>query len=122
MIDYVAKSESPNTVEANKVQINDYSTSYAYINNIACSERMYVRASIWHTYISDMEVYLGYKTDSSSTYTEKMIWNREGGDGDYIQVETWVVGEQDLHDWRIRVVDKAGGDTGYLDNFVIRVG
>jgi len=39
-----------------------------------------------------------------------------------IPVETSVVGEQELHDWRLRVVDNAGGDTGYIDNFIIHVG
>lgn len=122
MIMYSAKFESPNTLGANRVPIVDYSTSYAYIDNVACSDNLYVYFYITHTYIGDLEIWLGWKEDSASTYTEWKIWDRQGGSTDNLALMLNPQGLQNIHDWRLRIKDSAGGDQGYLEEYVIQIG
>ena len=124
MIMYSAKFESPNTLGENRVPIVDYSTSYAYIDNVACSEKMYYYLYITHTYIGDLEIWLGYKEDSSPTYTEIKVWDRQGGSTDNLALMFNLQGFEttNIHDWRLRIKDSAGGDQGYLEENVIQIG
>lgn len=122
MIDYVTKYDSPNTIGQNRVAISDYTTSYAYLDNIACSENMYLCTYITHTYIGDLEVWLGWKDESSPTYTEVKIWDHQGGGTDNLALCIGAVGFQNIHDWRLRVTDSYGGDQGYIEEFCDLVG
>lgn len=119
---YASKFESPNTVGSNGVPIYDYQTSYAYIDNVACSDNMYLPITIEHTYISDMEIWIGWKDDGSSTYTEYKIWDRQGGDADGLSLIVQAQSFQNIHDWRLRAVDSAGGDEGVVTEFYNLIG
>ncbi len=122
MVDYVTRYDSPNTIGENRVTISDYTTSYAYIDNIACSENMYLCTYITHTYIGDLEIWLGWKDESSPTYTEAKIWDHQGDGTDNLVLCINAVGFQNIHDWRFRVTDSYGGDQGYIEEFYDLVG
>jgi hypothetical protein len=62
------------------------------------------------------------KEDLSSTYTEWNIWNRQGGSTDNLALTLNPQGFQNIHDWRLRIKDSAGGDQGYLEEYVIQIG
>jgi len=71
---------------------------------------------------TDLEIWLGWKEDLSSTYTEWNIWNRQGGSTDNLALTLNPQGFQNIHDWRLRIKDSAGGDQGYLEEYVIQIG
>ena len=74
-----------------------------------------VRCDIYHTYIGDLIVDL---TDEDLTY-EVRLWDREGGSGDEIHVDTTGIttfnGELVNQTWYLWAMDCAPGDTGYID-------
>lgn len=124
MFMWTVKTESPQTEGDNSVPIYDYQTSYAYIDNVACSESMLLPIRIDHTYIGDLEIWIGWKDDPSSTYTEQKIWDREGGSADHLAINVWVRNPDNvhIHDWRLRVYDAAAGDEGEITEFSILIG
>jgi hypothetical protein len=83
---------------------------------------MHLPFYITHTYIGDLEIWIGWKDDSSSTYTEYKVWDRQGGSTDNLGFSIIAEGAQNIHDWRFRVVDSAGGDEGYVEDFYALVG
>ena len=112
MIVYATNFESPNTIGLNSVPISDNQISYVHIDNVAYSNRMLLPIRIDHTYIGDLEIWIGWKDDSSYTYTEVKIWNQEGGSADNLAINLWVHDFQNTHDWRLRVSDTAAGNEG----------
>jgi hypothetical protein len=122
MIDYVTKCDSPNTIGQNRVAISDFSTSYAYLDNIPCSNNMYLCTYITHSNIGNLEIWLGWKDESSSTYTEVKIWDHQGYGTQNLALCIGEVGFQNIHDWRLRVVDGYSGDQGYIEEFCDLVG
>ncbi len=122
MIVYATKFESPDTVGSNSVPIYDYQTSYAYIDDVACSDTMVLPIRIDHTYIGDLEIWIGWKDDPSPTYTEAKIWDREGGSADNLAINVWANGFQNTHDWRLRVYDATAGDEGEITECSILIG
>ena len=117
---YASKFESPNTIGSNSVPIRDFQTSYAYINNTACSESMVFQVTTEHTYVGDLEVWIGRWDPSSSTYLEQKIWDHQGGSN--LQLSVHVEGLQNVHNWRLRVVDNAAGDEGSITEFYDLIG
>ncbi|RJS81624.1 hypothetical protein CW713_06080 [Methanophagales archaeon] len=122
MIVYATKFESPDTVGSNSVPIYDFQTSYAYIDDVACSDSMIVWIDIGHTYIGDLECWLGWKDEPSSTYIEYKCWDRQGGSDDDIVGYIRILNFQNIHDWRLRVRDCAAGDEGEIREFSIYIG
>ena len=122
MLVYSTKFESPDTLGGNGVPIFDNSTSYAYINNIACSDNLYQTFQITHTNIGDLEIWLGLKTDSSPTYSEAKVWDRQGEGTENLALTIGIQNFQDIHDWRLRVKDNAGGDEGSIETFYSLIG
>jgi hypothetical protein len=122
MFMWAVKTESPDTIGDNSVPIYDYQTSYVYMDNVACSESMLLPIRIDHTYIGDLEIWIGWKDDPSPTYTEAKIWDREGGSADHLAINVWANGFQNVHDWRLRVYDAAAGDEGEITEFYILIG
>ena len=114
---YASKCESPDTVGNNSVSICDFQTSYAYINNTACSESMVFWINTEHTYIGDLEVWIGYWDPSSSTHIEQKIWDHQGGSADNLQLSVHAEGAQNVHNWRLRVIDSGAGDVGAITEF-----
>lgn len=119
---YASTFESPETIGSNSVPIYDHQTSYAYINDVSCSETMVLPTRIDHTYIGDLEIWIGWKDDPTPTYTEAKIWDREGGGADHLVINVWANGFQNTHDWRLRVHDAATGDEGEITEFSISIG
>ena len=80
-----------------------------------------VRCDIYHTFIGDLIVDL---TNEDLTY-EVRLWDREGGAGDEIHVDTTGIttfnGELVNQTWKLWAVDCAPGDTGYLDCWDITI-
>ena len=73
--------------------------------------------NIVHTYIGDLQVYL--IAPDGSSYT---LHNRSGGGTDNIN-QTYTVNassEAANGQWRLRVRDRARGDTGYLDEWSLQ--
>ena len=119
---YASKFESPDTIGSNSVPIRDFQTSHAYINNTACSESMVFQINTEHTYIGDLEVWIGWWDPSSSMYLEQKIWDHEGGSGDNLQLSVNAEGFQNVHNWRLRVVDSSAGDEGAITEFYDLIG
>ncbi|KKG12855.1 hypothetical protein [Methanosarcina sp. 2.H.A.1B.4] len=119
---YASKFESPDTIGSNYVPIRDFQTSYAYINNTACSESMVFQINTEHTYIGNLEVWIGWWDPSSSMYLEQKIWDHEGGSGDNLQLSVYAEGFQDVHNFRLRVVDGSAGDEGAITEFYDLIG
>jgi hypothetical protein len=117
---YASKFESPNTIGSNSVPIRDFQTSYAYINNTACSQSMVFYVTTEHTYVGDLEIWIGRWDPSSSTYLEQKIWDHQGGSN--LQLTVHVQGLQNVHNWRLRVVDSAAGDEGSITEFYDLIG
>jgi len=71
--------------------------------------------NITHIYIGDLIVTL-YAPNGSTT----VLSNREGGSANDINTTWAVIAESGLAiygDWRLKVTDNAGYDTGTLDNW-----
>ena len=119
---YSTTFHSPETVGPKNVPIPGNSTAYAHIDNIACSEKMVVCLTITHTSVSDLEIWLGYKTDPSSPYTEMKIWDRQGGNTDSLDLTGGLEGFRDIHHWRLRIESGAVEKEGYLEEFLIHIG
>ena len=119
---YASTFESPETTGSNSVPIYDHQTSYVYINDVSCSDIMVLPIRIDHTYIGDLEMWIGWKDDPAPTYTEAKIWDREGGGADHLAINVWANGFQNTHDWRLRVHDAAAGDEGEITEFSISIG
>lgn len=119
---YASKFESPNTVGSNSVPVRDFQTSYAYIDNVACSESMLFPISIDHTYIGDLEVWIGFWDQDSSSYIDYKVWDRQGGGADNLRLVVHAQGFQNVHNWRLRVTDSAGGDEGAITEFYDLIG
>lgn len=122
MLVYATKYECPQTTGSNSVSIDDLSTAYAYIDNVACTENMYLPIQIEHTYIGDLEIWIGWKYDQSSDYTEAKVWDHEGGSGDALNLIVKLTNFEDIHDWRLRVVDSSAGDEGRIKDFFLLIG
>lgn len=122
MLVYASKFESPDTVGSYSVPIWDGQTSYAFVDDIACSDGMRISTRISHTYIGDLEVWLGWKDDSEGVYREGKIWDRQGGSEDHLNIDVYVDGWYDVHDWRLRVKDNAAGDEGAITEFYVFIG
>lgn len=75
-----------------------------------------------HTYIGDLEVWIGRWDPSSSMYLEQKIWDHEGGSGDNLQLSVNAKGFQNVHNWRLRVVDSSAGDEGAITEFYDLIG
>lgn len=119
---YASKFESPDTTGGNSVPIRDFQTSYAYINNTACSDSMLFWINTQHPHIGDLEVWIGWWDTSSSTYLEQKIWDRQGGSEENLWLSVYAEGFQDVHNWRLRVVDDAAGNEGAITEFYDLIG
>ena len=73
-----------------------------------------------HTYVGDLEVWIGRWDSSSSMYLEQKIWDHQGGSN--LQLTVNVKGLQNVHNWRLRVVDSAAGDEGSITEFYDLIG
>lgn len=122
MFVYASKFESPDTVGSNSVPVRDFQTSYAYINNAPCSDSMAFPISIDHTYIGDLEVWIGFCDPYSSSYIDYKVWDRQGGGADNLRLVVHAQGFQDVHNWRLKVTDSAGGDEGAITEFYDIIG
>ena len=119
---YASKFESPDTIGSSSVPISDFQTSYAYINNTACSESMLFKINIEHTYIGNLEIWIGRWDPSSSSYFEYKVWDRQGGSTDNLKLSVHAEGAQNTHNWRLRVVDSTAGDEGAITEFYNLIG
>jgi hypothetical protein len=119
---YSSKFESPGTIGSDSVPIRDFQTCYAYINDTACSESIMLPINIEHSHIDDLEVWIGWWDPSSSTYLERKIWDRQGGSANNLWLLVHAEGFQDMHNWRLRVVDSAAGDEGAITEFYNLIG
>ncbi|MDI6719122.1 MAG: hypothetical protein QMD46_05875 [Methanomicrobiales archaeon] len=122
MLVYASKFESPDTIGPYSVPIWDGQTSYAFVDDVACSDRMRISTRISHTYIGDLEVWLGWKDDSEGVYREGKIWDRQGGSEDHLNIDVYVNDWYDVHDWRLRVKDNAAGNEGAITEFYVFIG
>jgi len=48
--------------------------------------------------------------------------DRQGGSEDHLNIDIYIDGWYDVHDWRLRVKDGAGGDEGTITEFYAFVG
>lgn len=119
---YASKFESPNTIGDNSVPVRDFQTSYAYIDNVPCSDSMAFPISIDHTYIGDLEVWIGFWDQDSSSYIDYKIWDHQGGGADNLRLVVHAQGFQNVHNWRLKVTDSAGGDEGAITEFYDLIG
>jgi hypothetical protein len=119
---YSTTFHSPETVGPKSVPISGNSTAYAHIDNIACSEKMFVCLKATLTCVGDLEIWLGYTTDPSSPYTEMKMWDHQGGNTDCLDLTGILEGFQDIHHWRLRIDSSAGEKEGYLEEFRIHIG
>lgn len=122
MLVYATKHECPQTEGSNFVSIDDLNTTYADINNVACSENMYFVLQIDHTDVSDLEIWTGWKYNQSSDYTEVKIWDHEEGSGDTLNFVVGLTDFEDVHDWRLRIVDSSAGGEGRIESFYLLIG
>jgi subtilisin-like proprotein convertase family protein len=83
---------------------------------------MRISTRISHTYIGDLEVWLGWKDDSEGVYREGKIWDRQGGSEDHLNIDVYVNEWYDVRDWRLRVKDNAAGDEGAIMEFYVFIG
>ena len=109
--------------------VSDLATSYANIYGVPgfSIERaeVWATADITHTWVGDMQVYVEFWKPGIG-WGSVLVWNREGGSADdvhkYWDIASLASGEGSslwttTRDWRLRVYDAAGGDTGKIDNF-----
>jgi len=104
------------------VPIYDYETSYVHIDDVPCSDSMLLPIRIDHTYIGDLEIWIGWAEEQPGEYTEQKIWDREGGGADHLAINVWANGFENVHHWRLRVYDAAAGDEGEVTEFSILIG
>lgn len=122
MLVYSTKTESPETAGSGSVPITDCQTSYAHISDVVCSESMLLTIQIDHTCVADLDIWLGWKEDSSSVYTEYKIWDNQGGSADHLLLNVLAENFTDIHDWRLRVVDTYEINEGEISEFSFSVG
>jgi subtilisin family serine protease/subtilisin-like proprotein convertase family protein len=104
------------------VPISDYATVESSIVISGCSgnasSTSTVAVDIVHTWIGDLVVSL--VAPNGTAYT---LHNRTGGSADNI-VQTYTVnlsGHARNGTWKLRVYDAAGGDTGYINSWTLRL-
>ena len=122
LVVYANGFESPNTVGANSVPIQDLQTSYASINSVAFSDPMVFPVSIGHPDSTELEIWLGYRPDSSYPYSYSKIWDRQSYGSSDIILQVWATGFQDMHDWQLVVRDDETGNEGSINQFSVNVG
>jgi len=122
MVIYSTKTESPDTAGSSSVPITDYQTSYAHINDVACSDSMLFTILIDHTYIADLDIWLGWKEEAWDEYAEYQIWDNQGGSADHLALSVRAENFATIHDWQLRVVDTYEGDEGEISEFALYIG
>ncbi len=100
--------------------INDFSDVYSPINVSRTGNapsNLQVAVRIIHTYIGDLQVYL--IAPDGTSYT---LHNRTGGSAQNLITTYTVNASARLANgqWRLRVRDRASGDTGYLDQWSLQ--
>ena len=85
----------------------------------ATIESLRYAIDIKHTYVGDLKVTL-----TSPSGRTVVIWNNEGGSDDNIYKGNTITnfnGESPHGTWKVKVVDSAGGDTGYIDIVALQI-
>jgi hypothetical protein len=122
MVLYANKFESPDTVGTNSVPIQDLQTTNAYINNAAISDPLVFPVRINHPDASELEIWLGCRPNSSYSYTDYKIWDRQTNSGSDLVINVMATGFQDMHDWRLQVKDNVAGNEGTINEFSMNIG
>lgn len=122
LVIYANGFESPDTIGANSVPISDLQMSYAHIDSVALGDPMAFSVRINHPDSTDLEIWLGYRPNSSYQYSYSKIWDRQdyGSSDMFLQVQA--TDFQNIHDWQLAVWDNETGNEGSIDQFSVNIG